>query len=289
MLEPPVVPQTGGPYDPADRQWRDGNPPLGAASDVIGITPDGVTWYLDSASGRVVSHNVGSTTAIEATLDTLGAPRAGCVLEGKSIAFIDNAHPETVFVKPLSPASRARALAIPRGYVDGGAVKWRDVHFGGSLGGPCVMWAPRMRSVLIVSDSAVRSLGPFIEPVVHEPWYRSIWYWMTRTTPVYTRDATSYPGGVAVLFAGHTAGADRMIDLYADSGTYLQTLVLPRRALRVAGNGERIYVLSQRLDSILLSSYILPWSIRRGIRHPATRPVDARPDPRWVRELHGGR
>ncbi len=254
-----------------------------------GVTPDGITWYLDSASGRVVSRTVSATSKIEATLDSAGAPRVGCVIDGRAIAFIENAHPETVFVQPLSPPAHVRALRIPRGYVDGLAVRWPEVHFGGSLGGPCLMWAPRMSTVMIVTDSAVRPLGPFVEPVIQEPWYRSIWYRIRHSAPVYTRDATSYPGGVAVLFAGHTAGADRMVDLYAESGAYLQTLVLPHRALRVAGNGERIYVLSQRLDSILLASYILPWSIRAGIRHPATIRVDTRLDPRWLRQLHPGR
>lgn len=168
-------------------------------------------------------------------------------------------------------------MSFPAGYVDGRSVKWQDLRFGGSLGGACVLWASRMRSVVVVADTAVRPLGPYIEPVSTDSWYQRLWDRLTRSASVYTLDATSFPGGVALLFSGRSAGAGRMVDLYSDSGAYLQTMVLPRSALRVAGNRERLYVLSQHRDSILLASYILPWSLRSRMPPVDTHQVESGP------------
>jgi hypothetical protein len=78
----------------------------------------------------------------------------------------------------------------------------------------------------------------------------------------------------------------RWIDLYADSGAYRETLVLPAPTRRIAGNRERIYALRQARDSILMASYVLPWSIRSKM--PAAPAVALRvPTLRGVREISG--
>jgi hypothetical protein len=82
-----------------------------------------------------------------------------------------------------------------------------------------------------------------------------------------------------------------MVDLYAADGAYLETLVLPARALRIAADGERLYVLRQARDSVLMASYVLPWGIRSRIR--AAVPAQARTPgalrgPQGARRVRGG-
>ena len=184
-----------------------------------------------------------------------------------------------------------RRLPVPSGYVDGVDVRWTDLRFGGSRKGPCVLWAPRMRSVLLVSDSGVRPMGSLVEQVQRENWYQRTWRWITRQPArPYVIDASSFPGGVAILSAGRTPGARRMVDLYDDAGTYEETMVLPMPSMHIAGNGQRLYVLRQNGDSVLLASYVFPSTIRARIaavdsEQPVTRLdhlVGARVAPRAI-------
>jgi hypothetical protein len=271
---------SGGPNN-----WdqRADNPPRGYPTDVVGVAPDGSAWFLDAGTGRVVTEDVGGYRRVVTTLRRADKARSGCVSRAGSILFVGDARPRTVAVRPLEQPSVTRALVVPAEDAVGRGVPWAAVRFGGSPDGPCVLWAPSMTGVLIVSDSAVRPLGPLVERLPAEPWYRMWWHRIRRRPePVWTLDATSFPGGVALLAAGRTAGAGRMVDLYSDAGAYLETLVLPQRALRIAGDGERLYVLRQARDSVLLASYLLPRSVRARIQQlplTARAPGTVRPAP----------
>ena len=256
---------------------RGANPVFGNPVDVVGVSADGVGWYLDADNSRIVSQDVGGMRRVEAPLGADAAPRSGCLLGERGVAFLDSAHVDTVFVQDFAPPHDVRSLPLPGGYVDGVEVRWADVRFGGSRKGPCVLWAPRMRTVLLVSDSAVRPMGSLVEQVQRENWYQRTWRWITRQpAPRYVIDASSFPGGVAILFAGRTAGARRMIDLYDDAGTYEETMVLPMPSMRIAGHGQRLYVLRQNGDSVLFASYVLPSAIRARIAATDSEPAVTR-------------
>jgi hypothetical protein len=266
-------------------------PNLGLPSDIVGVTRDGVPWYLDRQTGRVVSETISSRRELIATLDTVGTVRSACALGGRAIAYVTAQDSAELFVRDLATGS-TNVVAFPPPYAGRWSVRWSDVRFGGSLNGQCVLWSSRMSTAMLVSDSAVRLLGPFVEPVRPEAWYRRLARWITRVgPPVYALDATSFPGGIAVLFGGHTAGAGRMVDLYSDSGAYLETMVLPRPALRVAGNDARLFVLSESLDSILLASYILPAAVRSRAQptDTETTKIDIRLPPKWLRDSQRSR
>ena len=251
----------------------------GSPTDIVGVGPDGVVWFLFSDSGRVIGQDIGGPRKVETTLAANRSATTGCLIADRALAYLDAGRPNTVLVKDLTERHHDRVVPFPAGYIDGRTVKWSDLRFGGSLGGTCVLRAPRMSTLMLVTDSAVRPLGPFIEPVPQDPWYRRLARWATRSpAPVYAMDATSYPGGVAVLFGGQTKGAGRIIDLYADTGGYLETMVLPAPVRRIAGNRERIYALRQSRDSLLMASYVLPWSIRAKIP-PAPPPTLRAPSP----------
>lgn len=262
---------------PVQRAQHGANPVLANPVDIVGVSADGAALYLAADSSRIVSQDVGGMRRVEASLGADAAPRSGCLLGERGVAFLDSAHVGTVFVQDFAPPHDVRSLPLPGGYVDGVDVRWADVRFGGSRNGPCVLWAPRMRTVLLVSDSAVRPMGPLVEQVQRETRYQRSWRGITRQPARrYVIDASSFPGGVAILFAGRTAGARRMIDLHDDAGAYHETMVLPMPSMRIAGNGQRLYVLRQNGDSVLLASYVLPLAIRTRIaatdsEHAVTR------------------
>jgi len=267
LRDMPRVVVTGGRIN----EWvRDGTPTnagLGHPVDVVGVTPQGTAWFLDSAGARVVSRDISGRSELITTLPRGRKPFGGCALDSTAIAYIDAATPDFVFVHRVDGAPPARALPFPGGYADGRNSRWRDLRFGGSLGGHCVLWAPHMPVVLVVTDTGLTPVGPFVEPVPRMHWYHHLsrWIWR-RPPPVYVLDATSVPGAIAVLYAGRTKGAGRIVDLYGESGAYLQTMVLRAPTLRVAGNRERLYALRQGGDTVLFASYVLPWSVRAAMR-----------------------
>lgn len=286
MFDVPGHP-AGGLADPR-KAWIEGNPPFGSPSDIAGVTRDGVTLYLDGATGDIKAQTVSSRRAEVLDLGTSGSVQSACALGPNAFAYIDGSQPGEIFVRYVDSSAPARRLAFPSGLVDSNEVRWSQLRFGGSNGGACVLWAPRMRAVVVVGDTALHAIDDFIEPVKPEPWFARIWHWLSRTPPhPYALDVTSVPGAVAVLVAGSTSGAGRIVDFYADSGSYLETMVLPRRALRVAGNHQRLFVLRESLDSILFASYVLPWSLRRGMAPEQPGAIDARLPAAWRRALRG--
>lgn len=272
MPRPPVM---GGRVDSVGTPR---NPALKRPIDIVGVTPRGVAWLLDSAMKRVTSQDISGRRQVIAAFDEGAESQAGCMLDETTFVYIDGTRPDTVLVR--SGEASARVLAMPRGYVDGRSTRWSDLRFGGSNGGACILWAPRMRSIMLVSHSGVRPLGSFIEPVPPDRWYHRLARWIARRpAPVYVLDATSVPGSVALLYAGQTAGAGRVVDLYNESGEYLRTMVLHAPALRIAGNRERLYVLRRKEGQVFFGSYVLPWTMRRTMRDDQSatvvRPVDS--------------
>lgn len=274
----------GGPHDPLEVSDR---APIRDPTDIVGVSSEGLVWYLDRQSGRIIGEDIGGHRRVIASLGIRGTVRTACALGERSIAFLDDARPGRVFVRDLEPARRTREVPVPAGLVGGRDVPWNSLRFGGSPNGPCVLSAPRMRGLLVVSDSAVTTIATFVEPLVaaDEPrgsdtWFARLLRLMTRPAPppVGALDATSFPGGVAVLFAGRTVHAGRLIDLYSKNGEYLETMQLSHRALRIAGTRHRLIVLSARADSVYLASYVLPPRVRS--QPTADEPlVVAPPDP----------
>ena len=265
----------GGPSEPHVVRELHG---LGAPTDIVAVAADGYSWYLDPVRSRVVGENVGGEQITVASLGVRGTVRTACGLGERAIAFLDTARPGRVFVRELAPPYATRELPFPDGLL-GRHVRWQDLRFGGSAEGPCVLFARAMRGVVVVSDSSARAISPFVEPLsrVDALYARGAWYaplagliaWRERG--VGALDATSVPGGVAVLFEGRTAAAGRLVDFYSDSGVYLETLHLPRRARRIAATPHRLIVLSAPDDRTFIASYLLPTGIRR--RAAAAEPV----------------
>ncbi|MFQ5703822.1 MAG: hypothetical protein ACE5HT_07355 [Gemmatimonadales bacterium] len=262
-------------------------PAIGFPTEVVGVTADGAAWFLDSETGRVTSQNVAGYRATITQLGHYGFVRRACALGERAIAFLDDARPGWVFIQRIEPPADEWTLRFPREVLDNPHVDWTDLRFGGSLEGPCVLWTPRMSTVVVVSDSETHALGPFIEPPRAESWYANLTRRVTRSSRVLTAlDATSFPGGVAILFGGRTAHAGSLVDFYDRSGKYIETMLLVRRALRVAASRYRLFVLSQHQDSVWLASYVLPAAVS-----PRTAPRETKvrvPPPPYARRGERG-
>ncbi len=266
-----------------------GNPPLGAASDIAAVSTDGRSWFLDPRTGRIVSEDVGHYRALVASLGTGGTIRTACALGARAVAYLDVTRPDTVFVRDLTSPAPTRALARPAHLAVMQSVPWDSLRFGGSPDGPCVLSNPRLDGLLVVSDSAVRVIDGFVEPPVPvatsrpEPWYAPLARLISgdetsnaNASPTQNvLQATSFPGGVALLFAGRTPHTGRVVDFYSHAGDYLASLYLPHLALGVAAGHGRLYVVRQQLDPehddggrVFLASYRLPSLIREEV--PAT-------------------
>jgi hypothetical protein len=266
-----------------------------ALADIVGISAGGRSWYLDAVTGRVSGVDIGGYSRMIASLGARGTIRTACALGEHAIAYLDIARPDTVFVH--EPASRAtRALPLPATFAAVHAVPWDSLRFDGSPDGPCVVSNSRVRGLLVVTDSAVRAINASVEPLPIEPrrqaWYAPLARLASRNSDTESPatpgalDATSFPGGVAVLFEGRTPEAGRLVDFYDTTGTYLTTMRLPHRALRIAASHGRLYVLRQRYEPhdgirgrVYLASYVLPGRVRAGQAVSAEPTVIAPPGP----------
>jgi hypothetical protein len=280
----------GGPV----RRWPgDSRAPIAAASDIAGISATGRSWYLDPPTGRVTDEDVGGYRAVIASLGARGTIRTACALGERAIAYLDVGRPDTIFVRDLDSPAPTRALPLPTDFAVVHEVPWDALRFGGAPDAPCVLAAPRLRGLLVITDSAVRAIERFVEPVPpakRDAWYAPLARLVSRgkaadadsAAAPGALDATGVPGGVAVLFGGRTNEAGRVVDFYDATGAYLTTMRLPHRALRIAASHGRLYVLRQQWDPhdgytgrVYVASYVLPTRVRGGGVLPDVPPVTA--------------
>jgi hypothetical protein len=258
-------------------------PSIWNRTDIVGIASDGRVWYLDRETGSVVSEDVGAFGELIARLGARGTVRSGWALGERAIAFVDDAQPWRVLVRDLGSAAPTRT--VPLDAIDSTGLPWASLRFGGSPDGGCVLWSPRLDGILVVSDSLVRALGPLVEPpplappTPRNPWYARLLGHEAPPAPAArpgALDATTFAGGVAVLYAGQTPEAERLVDLYAEDGAYQETMRLPRRALRIASTAGRLITIETERDSVFIASYVLPARVR--VRPLADEPSVIAPD-----------
>ena len=262
-----------------------GRPRMGQPSDIVTVDEDGASWFLDPRTGRIIRQDVGGYRHLVGRLRAEGDVLTACALNGR-VVFLDSGRPTEVLVQSLDPPFVTRALPGATQFMSAIDAERAQLRFGGSATGVCVLRSPYLPGVLLVSDSAVVALGPFIEPTgrVRDKEDRSRAPLLSDfgdgrgPRVVGALDATSFPGGVAVLFEGRSQDAGRVIDLYAEAGSYLGTIRLPHRARRIAGTGHRIIVLSTRNDRSYLASYVLPLEARfAGFGGEQSKPAPSPP------------
>ena len=224
--------------------------PLNAPSDVVGVTDDGITLYLDQSTGTVKATTISAQRSVVSVLDAHGQVQSACAIDDRTIAFIEPAHLDTVFLQNVQTKSTQIVQLSPESQHQP-VEAWGSARLGGLLGTGCVLWRPEQPYVTLLGGPPPRRV-----PLLHETesWLSRMRRWLTRGLPMaLVRDATTFPGGVAVL-----NGSGLFIDLYRHSGAYIESVTLPRSALRIAGSPGRLFVLSQSRDRIFLGSYVIP-------------------------------
>lgn len=250
------VVRTNRPEDPAS---------LTSASDVVSVTARGWAWFLDSARGRVIAENMGKERGIIASFGIPETVRTACALNESAIVFLDSERAGRAFIHDLG-IHRTRTLVLPPNAAGLDSARWEDVRLDGSQYGSCVLTSPHMHGAMIISHAGVTVIDEFIEPpgARQDPrWYRALGHAIRPSVhPQGAIDATSFPGGVAILYAGRTAAAGRLVDLYTDDGRYLETMQLHRPVRRIAATRHRLITYASRGDTAYLGSYVLPPRVR---------------------------
>lgn len=243
------------------------NPALGKPADVVNVSKDGIAWYLDSDRLRITSQDVGGMRSVMGYIHPKGPVRRACALTDSLIAYLRDDDIGGVYIYPQVPGSEVRRFEIPQQLLTA-TVAWPHVRLAGSRGGPCVAFAGHMPGLAIITDEEVRSVAAFVELPGRKQGRLSRLWSTRRPDSIDVLDATSVPGAVAVLWAGRSDSAGRLVDFYSLRGAYMHTMVLPRRALRIAGAPHRLYVLAQYNDSVVVSSWVLPSVIRQAAPPP---------------------
>lgn len=254
MVREPALP-AGGFLNP---WWGDSSTRIGFPSDIVGVAPGGVAWYLDSLGGRVVAQDVGLVRHLVATLGVRGTADRGCLLPSGRIAFSDRTRPAQVFVHPADVGSSSTSFRVPPSGAHALRHLWKTVRFGGSGGGPCVLWSPAVPLALVLTDSSVSRGIPLRSPGRKARWYTWVWRRVRGLPdPPLFLDVTSVHGALAVLEGGPAAVAGTLVDLYTLGGRYVETIRFSTPCVRIAGDGDRLFVL-QRGRQLSLASYAIP-------------------------------
>jgi hypothetical protein len=280
----PTRPLNGGhEYDPGRTADE---PEARTPTSVVGVTGDGYALFLDQNTAAVGAWDIsGLRLRIVARLDSVPVVQTACAPDTRTIAFLESSHPGSIRFRSLEGLGD-RQIDIRSGLVDSSHAPWTTATLTGLMGAGCALWAPSWSDVIPVTDSAVgrpwtlRWSSPRVSP------FSRVIKWFRGFPPsAITRDVTVFPGGIAVLPADGKA-----IDLYSfHGGHYLETLVLPRPALRIAGAPDRLFVLSQAQDTILLASYVLPQNARELTPPGWHQERGDRPAPPWLGRVRAPR
>lgn len=253
-------------------------------SSIVGVTVDGFVLILDQNTSAVgVWGAGGGRLLIAGVLDSLSKVQAACAPDARTVIFLESASRDTVRFQSLGQAGDRVGGTVLSANGNANA-PWETATLTGLMGAGCVLWAPSWREVVPIPDTTLGApwvlrwssrRPPMLSRIVH--WFHG----SRQPAPVITRDITVFPGGIAVLPSDGKA-----IDLYSFAdGRYLETLALPRPALRIAGAPNRLFVLSQAQDSILLASYTLPLNARALAPDGWQQERTDEPVPAWLRLL----
>lgn len=264
----PNAPIMGGPLNRWSQRASPTRPALGTPSDVVGISAHSEALFLVPASRLVISESISGDRRAVTRLTESRSPWAGCMLDDTSLAYLDRRRPSTVVLHTFGTSARINEIPTPIGPES--PIPFDSLRFGGSRAGPCVLWAPRLAAVLITRASGLIALA--VREAPQGSLVTRLWRRLRHTpNPASVFDVSSAPGIVAVLSGTGADDEARLVDLYSTDGSYRRTLRLPDRALRIAGDGERLYALLQSGDRIFLASIILPWDLREPMRRTAVR------------------
>ena len=250
--------------------------------DLVAVTAEGLSVFVDR-DGVVRTISVSGYRTLVKRLDPADSVTSACAIDLQAVAYVSALHPDTIFLTPLAPSPAATPLALD---AEARGIPWSMYRFSGALGGACVLWSPSSKRLLLVSDSAIQAIHLPEKQVALASIATRVWRLVSRRSAhSYVADVTTFPGGIAVLATPVASQDGRLIDLYTERGTYIESVRLARRATRLAGAPDRLFALEEEGARLFISSYALPASVRS--RTPARPPrYYLGLTPAWLRVLN---
>ncbi len=258
-LSRPVDRGSGGPCPDPTRPSTLVNPDR----EVVYVGPNGDVWWLGMPRGSVLAHG-NLPNRIVTRLPTSGRVLAACTSDGKTIVYADSPNRAVLRIHYLAGPDSARSLVVPAELATLGEPDWNGVQLGAAPGYPCILVVPRVGGVAVIRGDTAIWTGPFYEPLPAPPRVRRGFPWLKpfRTPPVVQRpgplDATSFAGGIAILYQGAGVDGGRLVDLFDWDGQYNQTMILPHPVERIASTGTQLVTLSHRDKGWHLALYWFP-------------------------------
>ena len=242
-----------------------GNPSLGAPGDLVNVTRDGVTWYLDTLRHRIVGQDVGNLRHPIGVAPS-GPVHSACAVTDSLLVFIRRDREGALFWYDHLGEEVRGSARVPAGLLVPRGSTWAEFRLSGSRTGACVLHAPRAPGVVAVTPDGLGPLVRFVEPTSKARTWVDRLLGREGVQGPGAVDATPIADAIAVLFAGQSDSAGRLVDYYSPRGVYLGTSVLPWRPRRIAGSDHRLYGVGELADSAVLASWVLPYDLRPKAR-----------------------
>ncbi len=243
---------------------------LGGVIRAIGTEDSTFVTLLERETGRLVSRDAAGNYRLHGRLAARDGVVDACPVSTESTLFTEAAHPGRVRVQGISdstpgvPAELTVSALRPRR-------RQPPPRLAGSGGPYCVWYVPRQDSFFVVSTKEARGFE-FVESsravrAGASPWTIRL----NRIRELGRRPETVVDVAVnddllAVLFAGRSAAAYRLVDFYTFTGSHLGAVRLPARVEKIALAHERLYTLARdTTQGLVMSSFVLPAAWRGGV------------------------
>lgn len=235
---------------------------------ILGTADSTFVWAVNPASGRLFVEDVGDNQRARGRLHVRDSLRSACLSSSGFAYFLDDAFPSAIRQQPFSDSAldiEPKSIALPEYLRD----DFGNLSLRGSMSTRCAVFSSRGDSFQVI-DAATGELAAheFVESsrVVRQgesllqSWIRSARERRhPRTTAI---DIAVDQQLIAVLFAGRSSDAARLVDFYHPEHGYIGSLRLPVRAERVALAYNRLYALARDTERAYLVSFVLPVKYR---------------------------
>ena len=232
---------------------------------LLGIESDASVSLLDAVSGALSRRDVAGNVIPVGRLRVKERVTAACLARGGRLYFTDEGVADSLIEQRVDESVTGPLIAVRLPPPARRSAARTAVQLSGGPGLDCVMAESQGDSFYFMGPDASLHGHPHIEQLgASGPrigLVRQVREWFS--PPESAMDLSMSEELVAVLFAGRSAAANRIVDFYRPSnGTFVESVRLPAPAIRIALAHGRLFALSRRGGRLHLSSFVLPPSVR---------------------------